>query len=226
MHRREYLSTVAVGGVGSTAGCLGGLFDSGPESVVLGEPNDQQAESTALAYPAYGEAFPEFSLPEAFSEATFDSATVEVPALYTAFYAFCPAECRLLMNAMASIQAGLDSEGLLASVKMVAMTFDPERDTPEKLEANAEEYSITHSHESWRYLRPEDDDQAKDVIDDRLGITFERVGVESEMDYEFRHMTLTFLVNPDGVVERVYRTDSPDVERVVEDFETVVAAYE
>lgn len=226
MHRREYLGTLAVGAVGATAGCLGGLFDDGPETVVLGEPSDQKAESSDLPYPAYGEEFPDFSLPKAFTDETFDSAAVEVPALYTAFYAFCPAECRLLMNAMASIQGGLDSEGLRESVQMVAITFDPERDTPEELEANAEEYSIEHTHESWQYLRPEDDDQAKAVVDDQLGVTFEKVGVESEMDYEFRHMTLTFLVNPDGVVERVYRTDSPEVERVVDNFETVVAAYE
>jgi len=39
-------------------------------------------------------------------------------------------------------------------------------------------------------------------------------------------VTVTFLVNPDGVVERAYRGDEPEVERVVDDFETVVSAYE
>ena len=226
MHRRAYLSTVAVGAVGSTAGCLGGLFDSGPENVVLAEPNDQGAESSALAYPAYGEAFPEFSLPNAFSDEQFESTEVDVPGLYTAFYAFCPAECILLMGSMGNIQAELDARGLLESVQMVGVTFDPERDTPEELEANAEQMGINHEHDSWLYLRPEDDDQATTVVNDQLGIGFEKVSAEGEEAYDFNHVTVTFLVNPDGVVERAYRGDEPEVERVVDDFETVVAAYE
>ena len=226
MHRREYLSTVAVGAVGSTAGCLGGLFDSGPETVVLGEPSDQRAESTALAYPAYGEPFPEFSLPNAFDDDPFESTAVEVPALYTAFYAFCPAECILLMGSMGNIQAGLDSRGLLESVQMVGITFDPQRDTPAELEIHAEQMGIDHSHESWQYLRPESDERATDVVNDQLGVGFEKVSAPGEEAYDFNHVTVTFLVNPEGVVERAYRGEEPEVERVVDDFETVVAAYE
>ena len=226
MHRREYLATVAVGGVGTTAGCLGGLFDSGPESVVLGEPSDQRAESTALAYPAYGEAFPEFSLPNAFADEPFESTAVDVPALYTAFYAFCPAECILLMGSMGNIQAELDRRELLESVRMVGITFDPERDTPEELADHGDQMGINHSHESWQYLRPEDDEQATEVVNDRLGIGFEKVSAPGEEAYDFNHVTVTVLVNPDGVVERAYRGDEPEVERVVDDFETVVAAYE
>ncbi len=226
MHRREYLSTVAVGAVGSTAGCLGGLFDSGPETVVLGEPGDQGAESSSLAYPAYGEEFPDFSLPNAFEDDLFESTAVEVPALYTAFYAFCPAECILLMGSMGNIQAELDSRELLESVQMIGITFDPERDTPEELEENADQMGIDHTHESWQYLRPEDDDQAKEVVNDQLGIGFEKVSAEGEEAYDFNHVTVTFLVNPDGVVERAYLGDEPEVGRVADDFETVVAAYE
>jgi len=170
MHRRAYLSTVAVGAVGSTAGCLGGLFESGPETVVLGEPGDQEAESAALAYPAYGEEFPAFSLPNAFEDDPFESTAVDVPALYTAFYAFCPAECILLMGSMGNIQAELDARGLLESVQMVGITFDPERDTPEELEANADQMGIDHTHESWQYLRPEDDEQATEVVNDHSGL--------------------------------------------------------
>ncbi len=226
MHRRTYLTTVTTGMVGATAGCLGGLFDSGPENVVLGEPSDQVAESSALAYPAYGELFPRFSLPTAFDESTFESAAVDVPALYTAFYAFCPAECILLMNSMGNVQGELDSRGLLDAVQLVGITFDPERDTPAELESHAADSGIDHTHDSWQYLRPKDDDQAKTVVDEQLGIGFEQVRAEGEEAYDYNHVTVTFLVNPDGVVERAYRGEPLEVERVVDDFETVVAAYE
>ena len=226
MHRRTYLTTVAAGTAGATAGCLGGVFDSGPESVVLGEPSDQGAESSALAYPAYGEPFPDVSLPMAFDDTVFESTDVDVPALYTAFYAFCPAECILLMNSMGNVQAELDARGLLDSVQLVGITFDPKRDTPDELEANAADSGINHTHDSWLYLRPEDDEQAKRVVDEQLGIGFEQVRAEGEEAYDYNHVTVTFLVNTDGVVERAYRGEPLDVDRVADDFETVVAADE
>jgi len=227
MQRRSVLRRAAAlgatGAVGSTAGCLTGVFDAEPTNVVLGEPEDQLADSEDLGYPAYGQPFPEFTLPEAFSDDSFSSADRERPAVYTAFYAFCTAECILLMGGMANVQASLADRDLLDAVDLVGITFDPTRDTPEKLEADAEQAGIRHDHERWHYLRPESDERAKTVVDDKLGIGFEKTGVGEA--YEFAHITITFLVNPDGVVERAYRGETLDVERVVSDIETVADAY-
>jgi len=226
MQRRSVLRRAAAAGaagvVGSTAGCLTGAFESEPTNVVLGEPEDQLADSEDLGYPAYGQTFPEFTLPEVFADEPFSSADLDRPALYTAFYAFCPAECLLLMGGMANVQATLADRELLDAVDLVGITFDPTRDTPEKLDTHAEEMGIRHDHERWHYLRPESDERAEEVVDDLLGIGFEKTG--GGETYEFTHITITFLVNPDGVVERAYRGESLDVERVVNDLETVVDA--
>jgi len=227
MQRRSVLRRAAAAGaagvVGSTAGCLAGAFESEPTNVVLGEPEDQLADSEDLGYPAYGQTFPEFTLPEVFADEPFSSADLDRPALYTAFYAFCPAECLLLMGGMANVQATLADRELLDAVDLVGITFDPTRDTPEKLDTHAEEMGIRHDHERWHYLRPESDERAEEVVDDQLGIGFEKTG--GGETYEFTHITITFLVNPDGVVERAYRGETLDVEGVVSDLETVVDAY-
>src|SRR6056297_1730330 len=226
MQRRSVLRRAAAvgaaGAVGSTAGCLTGAFESEPTNVVLGEPEDQLADSEDLSYPAYGQSFPAFTLPEAFSDEPFSSADRDRPAVYTAFYAFCTAECLLLMGGMANVQATLAERDRLEAVDFVGITFDPTRDTPAKLEADAEQAGIRHDHERWHYLRPESDERAEEVVDDLLGIGFEKTG--GGETYEFTHITITFLVNPDGVVERAYRGESLDVERVVNDLETVVDA--
>lgn len=227
MQRRSVLRRAAAAGaagvIGSTAGCLGGLFDDEPTNVVLGEPEDQLADSADLAYPAYGQTFPEFTLPEVFSDEPFSSADVDRPALYTAFYAFCPAECLLLMGGMANVQATLADRELLDGVELVGITFDPTRDTPAKLDDHAEQMGINHGHDRWHYLRPESDERAKAVVNDQLGMGFEKTG--GGETYEFAHITITFLVNPEGVVERAYRGETLDVEQVVSDLETVVDAY-
>jgi len=227
MQRRSVLRRAAAlgaaGAVGSTAGCLAGAFESEPTNVVLGEPEDQLADSEDLGYPAYGQSFPEFTLPEVFADEPFSSADRDRPAVYTAFYAFCPAECLLLMGGMANVQSTLADRELLDAVDLVGITFDPARDTPEELKTHAEEMGIRRDHERWHYLRPESEERARAVVDDKLGIGFEKTGGGEA--YEFTHITITFLVNPDGVVERAYRGETLDVEQVVSDLETVVDAY-
>lgn len=226
MQRRSVLRRAAAlgaaGAVGSTAGCLTGVFESEPTGVVLDEPDDQLADSEDLGYPAYGQSFPAFTLPEVFADEPFSSADRDRPALYTAFYAFCPAECLLLMGGMANVQATLADRELLDAVDLVGITFDPVRDTPERLDAHAEEMGIRREHERWHYLRPESPERAEAVVDEKLGIGFEKTG--GGETYEFTHITITFLVNPDGVVERAYRGETLDIEQVVDDIETVVDA--
>ncbi|MGM0605005.1 MAG: SCO family protein [Halobacteriota archaeon] len=225
MHRRSYLRTVGAGAIATaTAGCLGGLFSSGAEGTVLSEPEDQLAESSSLAYPAYGEPFPDVTLPDPFREEPIRTGSIEKPFVCTAFYAFCPAECYLLLSSFANLQATLQEAGRLDDVKLLAITFDPERDTREELEAHADLIGVQHTHENWHYLRPTDEAEAKAVVEDELGLAFEKV--EGGDAYDFNHLTITFLVNPDGVVERAYRGDRLDVERVSTDIESIVSAYE
>lgn len=192
--------------------------------MVLDEPEDQRADSEDLGYPAYGQSFPEFTLPEPLDDEEFSSADRDRPGLYTAFYAFCPAECLLLMGGMGNVQSALDDRDLLDTVDLVGITFDPSRDSPEELEAHAEEMGIRRDHERWHYLRPESEERAKEVVQEKLGIAFEKDDEGGET-YEFTHITITFLVNPDGVVERAYRGEKLEVERIVNDIETVVDAY-
>jgi protein SCO1/2 len=226
MDRRSYLRAgAAAAATGATAGCLGGLFDRGPQNVVLPPPEDQLAESSSLAYPAYGESFPPFTLPNPFAEEPFSVADFEQPFLCTAFYAFCPAECILLLNSFAKVQARLLERNRADEIGLVAITFDPERDTPEALRTNADRRGINYTHPMWYYLRPESAAAAKRVVEEQLGLAYEKIGDVNGDAYEFNHISITFLVNPDGVVERAYRGQQPDVARLVDDSLTVQDAY-
>lgn len=227
MNRRSYLRSLGGAGVlASTAGCLGGVIgDDGAENVALDPPEDRPAEveSSDLGYPAYGEQFPSFSLPDPIAEET-----VEIPLndgrclVCTAFYAFCPSECLLLLGALANVQQRTIDDGLADGVSFQAITFDPERDTADELDEHAEMMNLDLDS-NWRFLRPENDDRAEEIVDEALGMPYERTG-ESDA-YEFLHTTITFLVNPEGHVERAYRADAPDVDRVSGNIETVIDHY-
>lgn len=211
---------------GASAGCTARLFGDGAEGVVLDPQEDQVADSEDLAYPAYGQPLPEFELPAPLAETTVDSAELERTALVTGIFTFCPAECGILLRQWVTVQHRMNDSGLTDSVAFLPITFDPERDDADALRDNAAEIGVNLDAGNWRYLRPDSPDRAKAVVEDKLGIGFERTTESDRLDgYDFNHLVVTLLVNPDGVVERAYRGENVDPDRIAGDVEAVVDGF-
>lgn len=220
MERRTYLLTLGATATAATAGCLGGVFgsDAGAEATVLSPPEGQVAESQDLAYPAYGQSFPEFQLPDATSDAVIDTGALETPALATAFFASCPAECGILLDHLADIQRETTDRGLTEEISFLPITFDPVRDDAEKLRENADRVGADLAAGNWHNLRPEDAGEAEAIVTDQLGVAYERTDDSDRLEgYDFTHIVVTWLVNSEGVVERVYRGEFLDREQVLDD---------
>jgi protein SCO1/2 len=228
MDRRTYL-TAAVGSTVASAGCLTSVLGDGGEQAetVLDPPEDQQFDSEDIPYPAYGEQLPDVSVPDPLAGETVETGDIEKTLVVTAFFASCPVECVRLIGQLAGVQHGTVENSIADDVTFLAITFDPPRDDAERLREYGQQMNVDMDAGNWRFLRPESTDRAEAVVDEKLGVTFARIGAgESERlpGYDFRHLSLTFLRNPEGVVERAYRTDRPDHERVLSDVETVVDA--
>lgn len=227
MHRRSYFSAVSTVGLIGTAGCLTGVLDDDPEGVILDEPDDQLAESENLPYPAYGEALPAFELPDGLGDTIFDSTSIDRTALLTGVFTFCPDECGVLLNRFAGVQSLVESAGWTDDVLFCPITFDPERDDETALRETSEMMGADLSLGNWQFLRPETPDRARTVISDRLGIDFERTDESDRVEYyDFLHIVVTLLVNPGGVVERAYRGENIDPDRVASDVEGIVSNYD
>jgi protein SCO1/2 len=227
MNRRTYLRGLGVAGAVGSAGCLQSVLGGSENPTVLAPPEDQQFDSSDIPYPAYGQQLPRFELPDPLSGREIDTAELDETLVVTGFFATCPVECIRLIGQLAGVQHGTVDAGLADAVRFLAVTFDPERDDAEALRAYAEKMNVDLSAGNWHFLRPADAAEARDVVDERLGITFDRIGAGESgrlPGYDFRHLSLTFLVNPAGVVERAYRTDTPDHERVLSDVKRVATA--
>jgi protein SCO1/2 len=104
------------------------------------------------------------------------------------------------------------------------VTFDPARDTADRLQRYAGEMNVDIDDDNWQFLRPASKDRAKTVVEDEFGVAFQRTEPEDMEMYMFTHSALTLLVNADGFVERAYRSKSPDEETIISDLETVRTA--
>ena len=146
---------------------------------------------------------------------------VERASLLTFFYSHCNTVCPVLISTQRNVQAHAQNNGYASDIAFFPVTFDPARDTADRLRTYADEMNVDAAAENWHFLRPASADRAKDVVQDQFGVGFERTDPE-EMDmYMFAHSALTLLVNADGFVERAYRSKSPDEETIIDDLETV-----
>lgn len=236
MERRTYLGALGTAGITGVAGCLGDMLggDANPETIL--EPPEEKAQRADFSYPAYGEEFPSFSLPDPITGETVsrDDFVGERPFVITYFYASCPdGMCDQLMQHLRRIQEDAIESGYEDDVGLLAMTFDPNRDTADALRAYSAERGIELDAGHWHYLRPANNETAKQLLNETFGLPIRRNDPSSNnesandttsdtesandttsdtesttdfagLEYTFTHSALVQLVNEDGIVERAY----------------------
>ena len=239
--RRTYLRGLAALGASGAAGCLGS-GDSNP-NVELSEP-DRQFDSEDVPYPAWGQQIPDVTVPAPLEDREVTLRSVDKPRLLTFFYSYCQTVCPVLVSTMRDVQTEALNEGYGDEVAFFPLTFDPERDTADRLREYAEKMHVDADASDWHFLRPASVDRENEVITEGFGVGFEK---QSSMQsgngnasdggdgnatgsdgasagYMFVHTPMTMLVNADDYVERAYRTKTPDADRILSDLEEVRTA--
>jgi protein SCO1 len=112
------------------------------------------------------------------------------PALVTMFYASCPGVCPLVAFTMRRMNEALTPEQR-ANLRMVMVSFDPERDTPAALT----EFARLNQLEEPRWLLATTPGPAMRELAAVLGIRFRKLP-----DGGFSHSTVITLIDADGVV--------------------------
>ena len=112
------------------------------------------------------------------------------PVLISMFYATCPDACPLLIADLQRIERELPVR-IRADLRIVLVSLDPGRDTPEVLQALARRRHVDESR--WRLVRAPDDTVRE--IAALLGIKYRRLP-----DGNFNHSSIITLLDPEGVV--------------------------
>jgi protein SCO1/2 len=218
MKRRTFLRASGIAGVGGLAGCLGsvGLGDQNP-NVVLPEPNrENDVTSEQLPYPAWGQRVPDVTLPDPLNGESVSVREIDRPHLHTFFFTNCMTVCPVLISALREVQVHSVNEGYADEVGFYPVSFDPARDDADAFRKEADQMNVDLDAGNWQFLRPEDEAQAKSVVEEQFGVFFEKTPNE-DGPYMFTHLGLVLLVNGEGYVERAYRGNSPDEQTLIED---------
>ena len=146
----------------------------------------------------------------------------------TFIYAQCPLpEFCILMSKNFSDVANMVAEDEEAkdSIRLLSISFDPARDTPEKLRRYGLGYlgkeSRARDFEIWQLAVGTDDEVRK--IADFAGLKYE---VDKENETQFNHSLSTLVINPDGEVSRVFTGNDWKPADLVQELKKAAASIE
>ncbi len=130
------------------------------------------------------------------------------PVLITMFYASCPHVCPMLISTIKLTESKLSADER-AELRVLTISIDPERDTPEKMRKTMERHSV--DSDRWSMVRSEPDDLR--AIAGVFGVRYKQLP-----DGEFNHTTRIILLDRDGTQvassEQIGRHDAAFLEAI------------
>ena len=102
---------------------------------------------------------------------------------------------------------------------LVTVSFDPPRDTPEKMRALR---AALAPRGRWRFLTAENEQALRPVLAD-FGQDAVRIADEANAPDSLRHVLKVFVVDATGAIRQIYSTDFLDPRLVLADLRTLLA---
>jgi protein SCO1/2 len=220
VRRRQVLQGLATAGLAGLAGCQSAL--GGSDNTELSPPeNYDNLQETDLPYPIHGEELPAVEVPTVLAGETVSTRQFvgERHVLLTFVYTRCGSICPALTSNLVRVQADAANESYGDRIALLATTFDPAYDTPDRLRSFGEKRGANVDAANWYFLRPESEARVETVVVETFGHEFSENPGEG---MPFLHNPLLLLANDKGYVERAYTNEVPDPATVRDDVRSLV----
>ncbi|GIP40754.1 hypothetical protein J31TS4_40340 [Paenibacillus sp. J31TS4] len=154
---------------------------------------------------------PDFTLQDADGkQVSFSESDGKVRLVYF-YFSYCPDVCPPTTHFLSTVQDALKEKGVFGSKTMLySLTFDPVRDTRERIEQFADQFHADPS--GWKFLR-DDSEQAMKQLAEKYGLL-----VEKDNKGNFIHTNAIFLVDKENRIRNYYSVDTDlTTQKVVND---------
>ncbi len=135
-------------------------------------------------------------------------------------YTHCPDICPMTTHNMYLTEKQLKEDGI-DNVKFVAISFDPDRDTPEVLTKFAEIRDLDFN--SWTLLTGEKNtvNELMKRFDVKAIKTDETIDDEGNPEYSMMHTDRISLIDKNGRLRKNYKGSTLNIEELVNDIKTL-----
>jgi cytochrome c peroxidase len=129
----------------------------------------------------------------------------------------CPLATAVLHRVGARVA---DEPELLPELRLLSLSFDPERDTPEVMRAYGE--AFRRDGRDWRFLTAESEDALAPLLDAYGQTRLPEVDEAGEETDQFAHLLRVFLIDRERRIRQVYSASLLDAESLVADVKTLL----
>jgi protein SCO1/2 len=135
-------------------------------------------------------------------------------------FTHCPDICPMTTHNMYLTQKELNKSGI-DDIKFVALSFDPERDSPEVLKKFAEVRELDFN--SWALLTGEKNivNELMKRFDVKAIKTDEFTDSEGNYEYSMMHTDRISLIDKNGILRKNYKGSTLNIEELVNDIKTL-----
>ena len=135
-------------------------------------------------------------------------------------YTHCPDICPMTTHNMYLTEKKLKEDGI-SDVKFVAISFDPDRDSPEVLKKFAEVRELDFKY--WTLLTGEKNivNELMKRFDVKAIKTDERTDEEGIPEYSMMHTDRISLIDENGILRKNYKGSTLNIEELVNDIKTL-----
>ena len=141
-------------------------------------------------------------------------------AIVSFVYLSCAEACPLATAMLHRLDGELaKSPDLSSRVVLVTVSFDPPRDTPEKMRGLR---AAIAPRGRWRFLTAKNEQALRPVLAD-FGQDAVRIPDGADASDSLRHVLKVFVVDASGAIRQIYSTDFLDPRLVLADLRTLLA---
>jgi len=135
-------------------------------------------------------------------------------------FTHCPDICPMTTHNMYLTEKELKKDGIV-DVKFVALSFDPDRDTPEVLKKFAEVREL--DFKSWTLLTGEKTtvNELLKRFDVKAIKTDESIDEDGNSEYSMMHTDRISLIDENGILRKNYKGSTINIEELVNDIKTL-----
>lgn len=180
-------------GQGSPESTEGGRAIAPSSAQAVARPPGAPAHGTPAATEPVRDA-PIYDLEVSLTDQTNEAVTLDVfrgsPVIVSMFYATCPYACPTLISDIKRIEQRLDKKAR-AATRVLLVTFDPERDTPQKLTEIAREHGV--DTQRWKFARASEEN-TRDLAN-VLGLKYRKL-----KSGQFNHSSVITVIDEKGII--------------------------
>lgn len=188
--------------------------------LALAAPSSDLPEPGSYELPAISHVEERSLLSHDGAEAPLLGLSPEQVAVVALVYTHCPDACPLTLSVLQGFDRRLEQEPALAKrVRIVTVSFDPKRDTPERMAALREQL---RPRADWRFLTAASESDLRPLLVDFGQDLLPLTNQDGDPNGILRHVLKVFLVDGAGDIRNIYSAELLSPELLLIDVQTLL----